>query len=241
MASEFNLTAEIRDGKGRGASRRLRQHGKVPAILYGGGRDPVSVTFEQDDLMHQMEQEAFYSSVLTVKVGDKSQAAILKAVQRHPAKPQLLHIDLQRVVETEKIKMRVPLHFAGEDICVGVKDEGGVISHIATDVEVTCLPKDLPEYLEIDISELALDNSLRLSDIPTPEGVELATLALGEEYDQPIVAVHRPRSEEELAALERAEEEELEAVVEGEEAAEGEAEGEGEPGEEGGEETKSED
>lgn len=242
MANVLNLTAELRDGRGRGASRRLRRHGKVPAILYGGGKDPVSVSFDQNDLMHKMDQEAFYSSILTVKVGDRSQAAIVKDVQRHPAKPQVLHIDLQRIVETEKIKMRVPLHFTGEEDCIGVKDQGGVISHIENDVEVACLPRDLPEYLEIDVSELELDNSLRLSDITTPEGVELTTLALGEEYDQPIVAVHRPRSEAELEALEaEVEEEELEAVVEGEEVAEGEEAAEGEPKEEGGEETKSED
>ena len=235
MAQLFDLIAEFRDGKGRGASRRLRRIGKVPAIIYGGGKDPVSITFKHDELMHKMDNESFYSSILTVKVGDKTQSAILKAVQRHPAKHQVMHIDLQRILKSEKIKMRVPLHFTGEEECFGVKEQGGVVSKVSTDVEVTCLPKDLPEYLELDIADLELDNSLRLSDIDVPEGVELSTLALGEEYDQPVVSVHRPRAEEEIEPPEGEEEE----LAEGEEGEEGEPT-EGEPKADGDEEPKPE-
>jgi large subunit ribosomal protein L25 len=217
MKQEFNLIAELRDTRGKGASRRLRREGKVPAIIYGGGRPPRALAFDHNKVLHQLDHESFYSSILTIKVGEKSQPAILKDVQRHPAKRQILHMDMQRIVEDEKIRMHVPLHFVGEQLAPGVKLGGGSVSRLMTDVEVSCLPKDLPEYFEIDISTLELDQMLYLSDITVPDGVELTELAHGEGHDHAIVSIHVHKAapiEEEVVA-------EAEAAVEG---AEGEAE-----------------
>ena len=187
MAKEFDLIAEIREDSGKGASRRLRRAGKVPAILYGAGKAPTPITFDANQLLRKMELEAFFSSVLTVKVGSKSQQAILKDVQAHPAKRAVLHMDLQRIVADEKIRMTVPVHFLNEDVAPGVK-EGGSVSHMMTEVEITCLPADLPEYLDLDIGELELDALLHLSDIPLPSGVEIPDLAL--DNDRDVVSIH---------------------------------------------------
>jgi large subunit ribosomal protein L25 len=190
MKQEFNLVAELREDQGKGASRRLRRQGKVPAIIYGGGRPPRALVFDHNRVLHQLDQESFYSSILTIKVGDKSQAAILKDVQRHPAKRQIMHMDMQRVVEDEKIRMHVPIHIVGEQQAPGVKQGGGSVMRLMTEVEVSCLPRDLPEYFEVDISHLELDDMLHLSDIKVPEGVELTELTHGEGHDHAIVSVH---------------------------------------------------
>ena len=190
MSDKFDLVAEIREDQGKGASRRLRREGRVPAIIYGAGRPPRALTFDQNKVLRQLENESFYSSVLNVKVGDKSQAAILKDLQRHPSKPIIMHLDLQRIVEDEVIRMNVPLHFTGEDQAPGVKLDGGNVSHLMTDVEIVCLPKNLPEYLEVDISALKLDEMLHLSDIKLPDGVEIPQLQHGPDQDQAIVSVH---------------------------------------------------
>lgn len=190
MKQQFDLIAEFREDQGKGASRRLRHEGRVPAIIYGGGRPPRALSFDHNKVLRQLENEASYSSVLNIKVGEKNQAAILKDIQRHPAKRQILHMDLQRIVEDAEIRMNVPLHFVGEDDAPGVKDGGGTVSRLMNDVEVVCLPKHLPEYIEVDISKLELDDMLHLSDIKVPEGVELVELSHGEGHDQPIVSVH---------------------------------------------------
>ena len=190
MADKFDLIAEIREDSGKGASRRLRHQGKVPAIIYGAGRPPRALTFDQNKVLQELENESFYSSVLNIKVGGKSQAAIVKDIQRHPARRQVMHMDFQRIVADEKIKMNVPIHFVGEDIAVGVKDGGGKVSHLRTEVEVVCLPKDLPEYFEVDVSALELDAMLNLSDIKLPEGVEIPELAQGPQNDHAIVSIH---------------------------------------------------
>ena len=232
MAEKFDLIAEIREDQGKGASRRLRREGKVPAIIYGAGRPARSLVFDHNKVIKELESESFYSSILNIKVGDKSQAAILKDLQRHPAKNQIMHMDLQRIVEDEDIRMNVPLHFLNEEDAVGVRDGGGKVSHLRTEVEVVCLPKYLPEYLEIDIAGLELDEILNLSDITLPEGVEIPELALGPEHDRPIVSIHVIKAapvEEEIEAEEE--------VAEGEEAV---AEGEEPATEEGGEETSGE-
>jgi large subunit ribosomal protein L25 len=140
--------------------------------------------------MQQLENESFYSSVLNIKVGDKSQAAIVKDIQRHPSLPRVMHIDLQRIVEDQVIRMNVPIHFIGEEIAVGVKEGGGKVQRMRTDVEVVCLPRDLPEYLELDISALELDAMMYMSDIVLPEGVEIPELAQEVEQTQPIVSIH---------------------------------------------------
>ena len=220
MAEEFDLIAENREDTGKGASRRLRRQGLVPAIIYGAGRPPRALAFDHNKVIKQLESESFYSSVLNIKVGDKSQAAILKDLQRHPAKRQILHMDFQRIVEDEAIRMNVPIHFLGEDMAPGVKQGGGKVSHLMTDVEVTCLPKDLPEFLEVDVSELELDEMLHLSDIKLPSGVEIPELAQGPEHDQAIVSIHVIKA----APVEEAAPEEAEAPAEAAPAAEAEGE-----------------
>jgi len=231
MAEKFDLIADYREESGKGASRRLRHQGKVPAIIYGAGRPPRSLTFDLNKVMHQLESESFYSSVLNIKVGEKSQAAIVKDIQRHPAKNLVMHMDLQRIVDDVEIRMNVPIHFINEDIAVGVKTGGGSVSHLRTDVEVVCLPKYLPEYFEVDIAELELDAMLHLSDLTIPEGVEIPELAQGPENDHPIVSIHVIKVIEEV--------EEVEELEEGEEAEGGEA-AEGDAAAEGGDDEKSE-
>ena len=190
MSDDFDLVADYREDTGKGSSRRLRRQGLVPAIIYGAGRPPRALTFDHNKVVKQLENESFYSSVLNVKVGEKSQAVILKDMQRHPAKNQIMHIDLQRIVADQEIKMNVPIHFLNEDIAVGVKQGGGKVSHLMNEVEVVCLPKHLPEYLDIDIADLELDAMLMLSDIPVPEGVTITALAQDPPADQPIVNIH---------------------------------------------------
>lgn len=194
---KFELDAELRQDKGKGASRRLRHANKVPAIIYGGGEDAVSLMLEHHKAANALSHEAFYSHILTLKTGSKSEKVILKAVQRHPAEPRLLHIDFLRVRADQKLHMHVPLHFLGDDKAPGLK-EGGVISHHMTDVEVSCLPSDLPEFIEVDVSHLALDQSLHLSELKLPSGVELVAFAHGVEgHDQTVVSLHIPRIIEE--------------------------------------------
>ena len=225
MSEDFDLIAEIREDQGKGASRRLRREGKVPAIIYGAGRPPRQLAFDHNRVIQQLENESFYSSILSIKVGEKSQAAIVKDIQRHPAKQQVMHMDFQRIVADEKIKMNVPIHYINAEISPGVKIGGGSVSQLVNDVEVSCLPKDLPEYFEVDIAELDLNQMLHLSDIKLPDGVEIPELAQGPEHDHAIVSIQV------IKAAPEPSEEELEAAEEGEEAAEGEASAEESAGE----------
>jgi large subunit ribosomal protein L25 len=195
MKTSFELVADARDGvQGKGASRRLRRAGKVPAILYGGHLEPRQITLDHQNLLTLLVNERFFSTILSLKINGEAQAAILKDVQRHPAKNQILHMDLQRVLENEKIRMRIPLHFKGAAAAPGVKTQGGVVSHLLNEVEVSTLPKDLPEYLEIDLSAMEINDMKRLSDITLPAGVELVQLQHGR--DEAVVSVHHPRAEE---------------------------------------------
>ena len=187
MSEEFNLIAEMRDDQGKGASRRLRRQGKVPAVIYGAGRDPRNLMFDHNKVLHQLEDPAFYSSILNIKVGEKSRAAIVKDIQRHPSKKQIIHIDLQRIVEDEQIKMQIPIHYLGEEDAVGVKIGGGTVTKLMTELEISCLPKNVPEFLEVDISDLELDQMLNVSDISLPEGVEISDIM--KEQDQAIVSI----------------------------------------------------
>lgn len=193
-STKFEIEATERSQIGKGASRRLRREKKVPGIIYGGGKPAVSLTFEHNKMAKALDQEAFYSHILTLKIDSESERVVLKAVQRHPYKPRIVHVDFQRVRADEKLHMNVPLHFIGGEKCPGVK-EGGLISHIETDAEVSCLPDNLPEYLEVDMSEMQLNDILHLSNIKLPKGVEL--VALSHEDDKPIVSIHLPRVEEE--------------------------------------------
>jgi large subunit ribosomal protein L25 len=189
MSEEFDLIAEIREDQGKGASRRLRRNGKVPAIIYGAGRPPRQLAFDHNRVIQQLENESFYSSILNIKVGEKSQAAIVKDIQRHPARRVILHMDFQRIVEDEMIKMNVPIHYLNGESAIGVKQDGGSVMQLVNDVEISCLPKDLPEYFEVDIEQLGLNEMLHLSDIKLPEGVEIPELAQGPEQDRAIVSI----------------------------------------------------
>ena len=193
----FELNAEPRTDVGKGASRRLRRTGKVPGILYGADKETTMISLVHNDLMHQLEHEAFFSHILTIKLNGGSEKVVLKDLQRHPYKASLLHIDFQRVSESEELTMRIPLHFLNEDKCPGVKTGGGVISHIMTELEISCLPKDLPEYIEVDLINLELDDSIHLGDLKVPEGVVITALQHGGDASLPVVSVHVPRVIEE--------------------------------------------
>ena len=197
MKTSFELVAEVREKHGKGASRRLRHDGKVPAILYGGHSDARAITLIHQKLLIMLENERFYSTIINLTVGADKQAAILKDVQRHPYKNAVLHIDFQRVEENEKIRISIPLHFKGEAIAPGVKSQGGIVSHMRTEVELSCLPKDLPEFIEVDVSGLSLNESIHLSQLTLPAGVQLLDLTKG---DAAVVAIHSPRAEEPEAA-----------------------------------------
>ena len=189
--TDFELTASSREDKGKGASRRLRRlAGQIPAIIYGGKAAPQPITLLHKDIAHSLENEAFYSHIVTINVDGKSQDVILKDVQRHPAKPLIMHVDFQRVSKNQKLTTRVPLHYINEDTCVGVKMGGGQIAHLVTDLEISCLPADLPEYIEVDMAEVEMDQTLHISDLSLPKGVESIQLSHGEEHDQPIASVH---------------------------------------------------
>lgn len=190
---DFAIVAAPRDDKGKGASRRLRRTGYVPGILYGADKDPVSIQLEHNDVLKHTELEAFYSHILTLKLPSGSERVVLKDMQRHPYKAQVMHMDFLRVRENEMLTMRVPLHFINEEKCVGVKDHGGVVSHLMAELEILCLPRDLPEYIEVDVLALDVGDSLHLSDLKVPEGVEIAALASGGDPAQPVVSVQVPR------------------------------------------------
>ncbi len=193
MKTSFELNAEFRDAQGKGASRRLRRENKVPAILYGGHREPRALALDQNKLMQALDNERFYSTIINIKVGELNQAVVLKDVQRHPAKNVVLHLDLQRVLEDEKIRMMIPIHFRGEGVAPGVK-KGGQVSHLRNEIEVSCLPKDLPEYLDADLSELDMNQMLYLADFKLPEGVEIPELSHGR--NAPVASIHHARAEE---------------------------------------------
>lgn len=204
----FELTAQARQVFGSGASRRLRRlENRVPGILYGASEPPLPISLDHNQVLRALENEAFYSHILTLKIDGIEQKAVLKDLQRHAYKPHILHIDLLRVSAKEKITMTVPLHFKGEAVAPGVKDAGGVLTKLLNSVEVRCLPGALPEYIELDVSQLGLDESILLSQLSLPPGVEL-TAALSHEEDRPVVNIHIPRAiveEETTAAPESAE------------------------------------
>lgn len=229
--NEYELHAELREGGGKGAARRLRRDGMIPAVLYGAGKDTVTIKLSAKDIHKQLENEAFYSHILDVKVGGEGTQAVLKALQRDPATDRVVHMDLLRVSSAKEITMHVPLHFVDEDTSPG-KKAGGVINHLLVDLEVSCLPKDLPEYIEVDMSKMDIGDSLHLSGLVMPAGVTLLALAQDQEHDQPVVSVQHSQKfeEEEEALLEEGEELEEGALEPG---AEGEAPAPAEAPEEG--------
>ncbi len=189
----FEIIAEPREDMGKGASRRLRREGKVPGVVYGANKGAASIMVNQNEISHHLENEAFYSHILTLQVGKAKEKVVLKDLQRHPYKPVILHLDLLRVDENEKLTMRVPLHFINEDKCIGVKQDGGVISHVMTDLEISCLPKDLPEYIEVDLANVNVGEGIHLSDLELPEGSEIAALLHGGDAARIVATVHIPK------------------------------------------------
>ena len=198
MRTSFVIGADLREMQGKGASRRLRHKGKVPAILYGGHKDPQALVLDQQNLLTMISSERFYSSIVQLKIEEKLHEAIVKDVQMHPARNVVVHVDLQRVLENEAIRIHLPIHFRNETVSPGVKLQGGIVSHMLADVEVTCLPKDLPEFLEVDLAAMNLNETKFLADIPLPAGVVLTDLVHGK--NRPVVSIHAPRAEEPEAA-----------------------------------------
>jgi large subunit ribosomal protein L25 len=195
MATDFKLSAKARTDVGKGASRRLRRLvGEIPAIVYGGTKAPQMLNVSHKDLSKALEDESFYSHVITLDIeGVGAESVVLKALQRHPAKPQLLHADFLRVDATHSITLRVPLHFLNADKCVGVRLGGGTISHAISELEVKCLPKDLPEFIEVDLADVKVGDILHISDVKLPKGVESVQLSHGADHDLPVVSVLAPR------------------------------------------------
>ncbi len=211
MSNTVDLKAVTREVQGKGASRRLRREGMVPCILYGGGKEPQMIATRHNELVHELEDESFFSRVLTIEIDGTPVKAVLKDLQRHPAKPFILHADFQRVSEHDAIRMHVPLHFVNEDKAPGVK-AGGEVSHMLADVEVICEAGSLPEYIEVDLSNMQIGDMLHLSDLKLPDGVQLAALSHGEESeDMAVVNIHAARG---VAAAAEDGEEEGEAEAE---------------------------
>ncbi|TBU86804.1 50S ribosomal protein L25/general stress protein Ctc [Phytopseudomonas dryadis] len=192
MTVEFALNAEVRSDLGKGASRRLRRNASlVPAVIYGGEKAPQSISLVAKDLAKLLDNEAAFSHVLTLTVDGQKESVLIKALQRHPAKGFVLHADFQRVIAGQKLSAHVPLHFVNEASAAGVKQGGGEVLHSLNEVEVSCLPKDLPEFIEVDMAKVEVDQTVHLSDIKLPKGVELVSLAHGS--DLPVASIHLPR------------------------------------------------
>jgi len=197
MSNDFKLNVTVRDDMGKGASRRLRRlANEVPAIVYGGENPPQKISLLHKDLDHALQNEAFYSHIITLSIEGNNEEVILKDLQRHPAKPIILHADFLRMNKTQKFTTKVPIHFMNEDICNGVKVGGGNITRSMTELDILCLPADLPEYIEVDVAEVEIGQILHISDIKLPSGVESVALNYGEDRDSPIFTVNKPKEEE---------------------------------------------
>jgi len=194
MGTSFELSAESRNDMGKGASRRLRRTGKVPAVIYGGDAEPQSLSLVHNELMHRLQDEAFYSHILTVTIDGKPVQAVLRDLQRHPARPVILHADLQRVSANEKMHLRVPLRFIGADVSPGVKTAGGLFIHELNEVDVECLPANLPEFIAVDVTAMNVGDHLHLSDLIMPAGVDLVELHRGEGHDLAVAHIEPPRT-----------------------------------------------
>lgn len=205
---QIEINANKREAQGTGASRRLRRAGKVPGIVYGGGKDAISIELNHKDLFLQFRHEAFHSSILNLNLDGKKEQVLLRDYQLHPVRNDIAHIDFQRVSATEKIHVKVPLHFINAEIAPGVKLAHGIVTHIQTEADVTCLPRNLPEFIEVDLADLNAGHSVHLSEIKLPKGVEFVQLAHGD--DAAVASIPVPRGgvaaeEEETAAAAAAE------------------------------------
>ena len=189
MSEQFELIARIRARSGTNLVRRLRREGDVPAVLYGGDKENISIAINHDVLFHSLEKEEFHSAIIVINTDGKKEQAILRAVQRHPHKINILHADFQRVDDNKLLTMSMPIHFVGEEDCIGVKNSGGMLTHLINDVEISCMPKDLPEHIELNVSDLDLNESLHLTDIKLPEGVNITALMHDDEVDHDLAVV----------------------------------------------------
>jgi large subunit ribosomal protein L25 len=200
MSKQFVIEASSRADLGKGASRRLRRlNDSIPAVIYGGDKAPVSISLDHGKLLHAVENEAFFTSILTLKVDGVAESVIVKDLQRHPAKPRILHADFQRVSADHQLHVKVPLHFLNEATCVGVKQGGGKVLHQLTELEVSCLPKDLPEFIEVDVQNLNVGETLHIADLKLPQGVSSISLSHGESGNLPVVSVIVIKGSEEAA------------------------------------------
>ena len=206
MSANFIVEAEVRSGKGTAASRRARRAGQVPVVVYGGGEDEQYLLVDHNKIMLQLEVEAFHSALVQLKVDGDLQRAVLRDVQMHPYKSQVLHLDFQRVSRRDTITMTVPLHFAGEEECPGVKLNSGIMAHSVTSVDVSCLGSDLPEYIEVDVSALDVGDSFLLGQITLPEGVEFASTVSESDMELPVASVLAPKQASAASSEEGAEE-----------------------------------
>ena len=194
---EFTLVAESRGDTGKGASRRLRKSEIVPAIVYGAKKAALSIQLKHSDVLKSSSQESFYSQILDLSIDGKVERVVLKDMQRHPYKPFVMHMDFQRVDESAALTIRIPVHFLNEEDCIGVKQEGGVIARLMTEIEITCLPKDLPESIEVDVANLSVGDAVHLADLVLPDGVEITSMTSGGDGAAAIVQVATPRMVEE--------------------------------------------
>ena len=197
MSTNFTINAKSREDTGKGASRRLRRlTGEVPAIIYGGKKSAEKISILHKDITKALENDAVYSSIISLSIDGKAEDTIIKDIQRHPAKQIILHMDFLRVSKTTKLQTRVPLNFINEDICIGVKLGGGLIAHTMTDIEVSCLPKDLPEAIDVDMAEVDVGQIVHLSDLTLPNGVESVSLSQGADYDLTVATVNKQKAVE---------------------------------------------
>ncbi|WP_297325452.1 50S ribosomal protein L25/general stress protein Ctc [Nitrosomonas sp.] len=199
---KIEISADKRTLQGKGASRRLRGSGKVPAIIYGGDQEAQSIEMNHNDLFHKLKLEAFHASILSLSVAGKTEQVLLRDIQMHPFKQQVLHVDFQRVDKNKKIHMKVPLHFINAEISPGVKTSGGVVTHILTEVDVSCLPADLPEFISVDLAELTAGHTLHLSDMVLPKGVEIVALSKGDNSAVAAIVIPRSALSDEASAAE---------------------------------------
>ena len=207
MSTDFVLNATGREDTGKGASRRLRRLSNIiPAIVYGGRKKPQQISLAHKDVWKALENEAFYSHIISLEIDGKAEDVIIKDIQRHPAKQLIMHMDFLRVSKTKKLHTKVPLHFINEDICVGVKTEGGLIAHSMTELDIMCLPADLPEFIEVDMTEVTLGGSVHISDLTLPKGVESVDLSHGEDHNLTLATISKPRGAVEADAEGDAEE-----------------------------------
>ena len=219
MSTDFILQAKGREDTGKGASRRLRRlAGEVPAIVYGGKKNPTKIALTHKDVAKALENEAFFSSIISLDIEGASEDVIIKDIQRHPAKKIVLHMDFFRVSKTTVLQTKVPLHFINEDTCPGVKLGGGIVAHTMTDIEIQCLPKNLPEFIEVDMAEVDLGDIVHISDIVLPEGVESVALNLGADHDLSVATINKPKAvevEEDTGSLDAADDAETSDNSEG--------------------------